>query len=248
VRVNCRPQDQKLTEAELRAVQQLAVEFTTRFVRNKDLAPGIKDLFSKDFIERYLNGRSKALGALAPSDLDFVPGLFYNSRLHTEASREDWLQFYTAANNFLFLGIMSGIKTSPDVTALKPADLYPSSVIKLLDTNPNLSNMIMRKGSSRVVSSVEEMRKATAVLEQAASLMRQQPELQRLKADEAELLKAIREEAFFKPTVRTIDDQFFGYPKGTQIVVINTPVLFRLLIVKANDSFEILWAEPVRGN
>lgn len=144
--LNLRPRtdDQQLTNADLQAVRQLALEFTTRFVRTKDLAPIIKDLYAKDAIDRYLKAKSDVLGR--PSNLDFVPGLFYTSSLFAEASSEDWLRFYTAANNFMFFGIVSALRKSRNASNIKPTDLYPSTVIDLLNTNPNLSNMMVNKG------------------------------------------------------------------------------------------------------
>lgn len=69
-----------------------------------------------------------------------------------------------------------------------------------------------------------------------------------LKFDEQELLKAMQDEKYFKPLVRTIDAQFFGFVQGTQLIFINTPILFRLIIVKTGNTLEILWAEPSRGS
>ena len=242
-----RTNDQQLTDADSQAVRQLALEFTTRFLRTKDLAPIIKDLYAKDSIDRYLKAKSTVLGR--PSNLDFVPGLFYNSRLYAEASREDWLRFYTAANNFMFFGIVSALKKYRNTSNIKPTDVYPSTVIDLLNTNPNLSNMIVTKGTGKAVSSIEEMHKATATLEQAVVLMKTHTEGEPpLKLDEQELLKAMQDDKYFKPLVKTIDAQFFGFTQGTQLIFINTPILFRLIIVKTDNKLEILWAEPTRGS
>ena len=243
-----RTDDQELSDADSRAVRELVLKFSTRFAETKDLAPVIKEFYTTDFLQRYLSGKSNVLPTDRSVEVDFVPGLTYNSRLHAEASSEEWLRFYTAANNFMFFGFMSAIKKQRDGSRITSADLYPSNVIDLLNTNANLSNMIVRKGSSKAVGSVEEMRKATAVLEQAVKLMRQKAEGEPpLKTDEQELMKAMKEDKFFKPVIRTIDNQFFGFDEETKIIVINTPLLFRLLLVKTkNNRLEILWAEPTR--
>jgi hypothetical protein len=92
------------------------------------------------------------------------------------------------------------------------------------------------------------MQKVTATLEQAVSLMRQQAAgAAPVAINEQELIKAMQEDDFFKPIVKNVDDQFFGLPQGTQVVFLNTPILLRLIMVKANDKFEILWAEPSTG-
>jgi hypothetical protein len=247
--LNVRPgtNDQQLTDSDLQAARQVAIEFTTGFARTTDLAPIVADLFSKDFIERYTKAKSKAL-VNRSSDLYFVPGLDYNSRLLADAGPEDWLRFYTAANNFVFLGIMSGIKNSRNVADISATELYPPTVINLLNTNPTLSNMIVRKGRSKAVGSVAEMQKATATLEQAVSLMRRQTNGQPTNINEQEFIKVMQEDEFFRPTVETVDDQFFGLPQNTRVIFINTPILFRLILVKNNNNkLEILWAEPYTG-
>ena len=241
--------DQKVVDSDLQQARQLAIEFTTGFVRTTDLNLLVKDLFRKDFIERYKARKSKDLTANSSHDVYLVPGLDYNSRLLTEASSEDWIRFYTAANNFVFFGVMSGIKNANKTGKVSETELYPSEVIKLLSMNPNLSNMIVRKGKSKAVGSVAEMRAATASLEQAVSLMRQNAKGQPpLNINEKELVKAMQEDELFRPIVETVDDRFYGLPQGTRVIFINTPILFRLILAKANNNkLEILWAEPYTG-
>ena len=239
---------QQLNDVDLQATQQLAIEFTRDYVRTTDLAPLIKERFASDFIQHYIKGRLVDLGAAKSVDLNFVPGLDYDSRLLSKASSEDWLRFYTAANNFVFFGTMSGLKNYRDGANIDATQLYPATVINLLNTDPILSNMIVRKGRSKAVDSVAAMRKTTAILEQAVSLMRQQTKGQTLiKIDEQELIKIIKEDEFFRPTVQTVGDQSFGLAQGTQIVSITTPILFQLVLVKNNNRWEILWAQPYVG-
>ena len=240
---------QQLGNDDLREARQVAIEFTTRFLEKTDLNLLVKDLFLGNFIERYKSEKSKGRKLNSSTDLYFVPGLDYTSNLLVEAGPEDWLRFYTAANNFVFFGSVRAIKNSRDVTNIRATEMYPPSVIRSLNTNDTLSNMIVRKGKSKAVSSVAEMHSATAILERAASLMRQelkgQPPLQ---IDEKEMIKAMEDDDFFKPIVETVDEQFFGLSKGERVIFINTPILFRLMLVKAhNDKFEILWAEPYTG-
>jgi hypothetical protein len=239
---------QQLNDVDLQATQQLAIEFTKDFLRTTDLAPLIKKHFASDFIQRYTKSKLVSLGVANAPRLYFVPGLEYNSRLLTEASPEDWLRFYTAANNFMLFGTMSAIKSSRNGANIDPTQLYPATVINLLNTDPTLSNMIVRKHSSNPVSSVAAMQKTTAILEQAVSLMREQAKGQTpVNIEEQKLIKAFQEDEFFKPTVKTIDDQFFGLTRGTQVVFINTPILMRLMLIKNNNRWEILWAEPYIG-
>lgn len=241
--------DLQLTDIDLQQARQLAIEFTTGFVRTTDLTLLVKELFVKDFIEHYKKAKSKDLTVNSSPDLYFVPGLEYNSRLLAQASSEDWVRFYTAASNFVFFGVMSGIKNSRNAADIRETEMYPPTVIKLLSMNPTLSNIIVRKGKSKAVSSIGEMHKATATLEQAVALMRQNTKGQpHVNINEKELIKAMQEDEFFRPTVETVDDQFFGLPQGTRVIFINTPILFRLMLVKGNNNkLEILWAEPYTG-
>ena len=239
---------QQLGNNDLREARQVAIEFTTRFLEKTDLNPLVKDLFLSNFIERYKSQKSKDRKLNSSTDLYFVPGLDYNSNLLAEVGPEDWLRFYTAANNFVFFGFVTAIKNSRDVSNVRTTEMYPLSVIRLLNTNETLSNMIVRKGNSKPVGSVAEMHSVTAILERAASLMRQELKGQPpLHIDEKEMIKAMEQDDFFKPIVETVDDQFFGLSKGERVIFINTPILFRLMLVKANDKFEILWAEPYTG-
>jgi len=243
-----RSDDQQLTDIDLQESRQLAIEFTTRYLRTTDLSLLIKDLFVKDFIERYKEAKLRKTVNPSPS-VYFVPGLEYNSRLLAEAGPKDWLRFYTAANNFVFFGIMSGIKNSKNAANISANEMYPSGVIELLSTNPSLENMIVRKGKSKPVSSVVEMQKATATLEQSVSIMQQKAKSQSpLNINEKELIKAMEEDEFFRPTLTIVDDQLFGLPKGTRVIFINTPILFRLMLIKTNSTkLEILWADPFTG-
>ena len=240
---------QQVDNSDLREARQVAIEFTTRFLEKTDLNLLVKDLFVSNFIERFKSEKSKDRSLHSATDLYFVPGLDYNSNLLAEAGPEDWLSFYTAANNFVFFGFVSAIKNSRDIANIQATEMYPPSVVKLLNTNETLSNMIVRKGKSRAVSSVAEMHTVTAILERAITLMRQELKGQPpLHLDEKEMVKAMQEDDFFKPIVETVDENFFGLSKGDRVIFINTPILFRLTLVKArNDKFEILWAEPYTG-
>ncbi len=239
---------QQLNDVDLQATQQLAIAFTRDFLRTTDLTPLTQEHFAPDFIQRYTKGKLVGLGVDNSRHLYFVPGLEYDSRLLSEASPEDWLGFYTAANNFVFFGTMFGIKNYRDGAEVDAAQLYPASVINLLNANPFLSNMIVRKGRSKPIDSVTAMRKATATLQQAVSLMRQQTQGKSpVNINEQDLIKVFREDEFFGPKVQTVDEQFFGLAKGTQVVLMTTPILFQLTLVKDDNRWKILWAEPYVG-
>ena len=239
--------DEQLTDNEKQQAREIATQFTSRFVETADLNLLVKDLYRSDFIERFKRGKSKELGGKSATHLYFVPGLDYNSSLLTDASDEDWRRFYIATNNFLFFGFVSGVKEySRNSKDLKATDLYPPTVIKLLDSNPNLANMIERKGKSRAVGSVEEMRQATVTLEQAAAILRKKQNGKPLGSINArELARLMKEDELFRPRLEIVRDESFGFPQGTRFVFINTPFLFRLILVESDGDLKILSAEYV---
>lgn len=235
----------QVTQVEEREAREVARQFTLQFIRTKDLAPIVKDLYWSDFIERYKQSRSKDLNGNS-TDLLLVSGLDYNSRLLTEGNSVDWQRFYIAANNFLLLGFLAGLKHySGEKADIKPTDIYPSSVIKLLDKNLNLANMIVRKGSSKAVGSVEEMRNATATLEQAVSVIRQKERGRSLARIEKKLTKVMTEDDFFKPQLEVTDQDFFGFPKGTRITLIKTPIGLVLMLARDSNRLKIFSTEII---
>lgn len=239
-----RTDEPQVTKAEEQEARELAIQFTIRFGETRDLTPIVRDLYLSDFVERYKKYKAKELNA-GHVDLYFAPGLDYNSRLLTDGDSKDWGRFYVAANNFLLFGFISALKTYSDETAdVKATDMYPSGVIKLLNKNPNLSNMIVRKGRSKAIGSVEEMRAATATLEQAETIMRERGKPLVI-ADKEELVRIIKEDEFFKPRLEVTDEGFFGFPKGTRILVTRTPLGLQLMLTRDDSQLKIFWTEII---
>lgn len=242
--VRSQAQKPQLDAADLKEVQRVTTEFTLEFLRTSDISSLYSKYFLKDFMRRYNSGKAGVPNNLS-SAVHLVPGLYYELRLLNEASDDDWRRLYSAANNFFLFGTAAGLKAWKNKSDIDPKDLYPPSVVELLNANPNLSNMIVRKTRSKDLSSVSEMRAATAVLEKAVSIMRDELKGKPLlELDKKEFSKALEEDEYFKPTAELVDDKFFGFPNGTRMIFINTPLMFRLILVKANDQIQILWAEP----
>ena len=232
------------TKAEEKEARELATKFTILFTDTQDLTPVIKDLYFSDFVERYKNFKTKALNT-RPVDLYFAPGLEYSSQLLTAADAKDWESFYIATNNFLLLGFISGLKVSAnDNREIRASDLYPSQVIELLNRNPTLANMILRKESGRAVGTVEEMRAATATLSQAVLMIREQNKGHLpLIRDKGGLTRVIMEDELFKPRVEVMDEDYFSFPKNTRILIINTPIGLQLMLARDAGRLKIFWTE-----
>ena len=239
-----RTEKPRATDAEEKEARDLATKFTLVFSETQDLTPIIKDFYFRDFVERYKSFKTKALNT-KQVDLYFAPGLEYNSQLLTAADSKDWEGFYVAANNFLILGFISGLKVySNETRDIRVSDLYPSEVIELLHTNPTLANMILRKEPAKAVGTVGEMRAATATLSQAVAMIREKHK-GGLITNKDDLTEVIMHDEFFKPRLEVLDEDFFSFPKNTRILFINTPIGLQLMLARDADRLRIFWTEVI---
>ena len=231
-------------KVEEKEARELAIQFTIRFTETQDLSPIIKELYFRDFIERYKTFKTKELNT-EPVSLYFAPGLEYSSQL-TVADSKAWEDFYVATNNFLILGFISALAGQSDETAnIKPSDLFPSEVIELLDKNPALANMILRKKPAKPVATVGEMRAVTATLAQAATIIRERRGRPPQITDKAELIRIMMNDELFKPRVQVLNESFFGFAKGTRILFIKTPLGLQLMLARDGDRLRIFWTEII---
>jgi hypothetical protein len=178
---------QEITKTEEQEARNLATQFIEQLAESKDFAPVVEHLYAHDFIQRF--NQSKVAHPEMSLDLYFMPGLEYDTALLSQGTTDDWRNFYAAENTFLFLGLVyASKKISAKGENIQPTDLYPQPVIELLNQNPNLSNVIVRRGRGKPISSIDELRKATETLRQAATIMREQTPA---KLDKKELLNAM---------------------------------------------------------
>lgn len=230
---------QELTKTEEQEARTLAAQFIEQFAESKDLAPVVEHLYVLDFIQRF--NKSKLEHPQMSLDLYFIPGLEYDAKLLSLGTPDDWRRFYIAENNFIFLGIVyASKKVSGKGEDIAPTDLYPQPVIDLLNQNPNLSNVIVRKGRGKPISSINELYKATDVLQQAATIMREKTVT---KLDEKELVNALKDK-MFKPNLEISDEEYLGVPEHSRIIFMKTPVLFLLMFVRENNQLKIIFAIP----
>jgi hypothetical protein len=232
------------TEAEEEEARELALRFTIQFAETQDLNPIVRDLYFSGFVERYKSFKIKELNQ-KPVDLYFAPGLDYSSHLLATAHSKDWEDFYVATNNFLLLGFISALKRQSDDTRdVKASDLYPSEVIELLHKNSALANMIVRKGRGNPVSTVAEMRAATATLVQAVTIIRaKQQGRPRGITNKAELTMIMMNDNFFEPRVEVLGESLFNFPKGTRVLFMKTPLGLQLMLARDTDRLRIFWTE-----
>lgn len=236
------------TKAEEKEARELALHFTIKFTETQDLTPIIRDCYFSDFVERYKSFKVLQLNS-KQVDLYFAPGLDYSSALLATANPEDWERFYVAANNFLLLGFISALKRQSDEAPnVQPSDMYPSEVTELLHKNPALANMILRQGRGNPVRTVAEMRAATGTLFQGVTMIRaKQKGSPPVITDKAKLTSIIMNDDFFKPRVEVLNESFFGFSKGTRILLINTPIGLQLMLAADTDRLRIFWTEIIMG-
>ena len=254
-----------LSADEKREALQLSTTFTKRLSESEDLALVMNELFLPDSVERYLKTERKRASAGKDSKIFLAPGLFINAGLLDNAQPEDWRRFYIAANNFMLLGLVNALRHQGDFEDFTPTDMYSREVIELLDTNPLLSNFILKKGPMREFKSVEEMRSATATLEQAVGLMRKASSGQaRDDLDKAVVQMVLRKAApsrqmteedlekaraeVIKPQLEAGDDAILGFPKGTRLISVYAFPVYELVMVKVNGKLRIAWAYLNEGD
>jgi len=252
-----------LTESEKQEAQKLSVTFTERLGQTMDFSTVMNELFLSDAVERYLATEKRKASMDKLSSVFFSPGIVVDISLLERPVLEDWQRFYIAVNNFTLLGFIRATRRNVDFENLKPTDLYPREVIELLDRNPLLSNLILKKSSSRNFKSFEEMRTATATLDQAVAIMRKGlPETIDLEKEvvqqalrkssvkrplnEKDLERARAE--MMSPQLEVTDSEYFGFPKGTRVISVATFSLHQLLLVRVNGLLRIVWAYPFTGD
>jgi len=230
---------QELSKTEEQEARMLAAQFIGQFAESKDLAPVVEHLYVSDFIQRF--NKSKLKQPEMSLDLYFMPGLEYDPTLLSQGTADEWRRFYIAENNFLFLGILYASKKisdkGEDITA---TDLYPQQVIDLLNQNPNLSNVIVRKGRGKPIGSIDELHRATETLQQASTMMREKTSA---KLDQKELASALKDK-IFQPQLEISDTEYLGLPEHSRIIFMKTPVMYLLMFVRQDNQLRIIYAIP----
>ena len=236
--------DPKITKAEMQEAQDLAKNFTLRFIQTKDIKPLLDEFYFSDFIDRYKLWGSKEDNKSVNNI--FVPGLSYHYRVISEGSSEDWRKFYIASHNFILLGFVASLGNAKDNPS-KEADFdlakfYSPQVIALLDKNPNLANMIKNEGQQKTIDTADEMRNVTATLEQALAIVREKHgSSPLLTINDNELTKVFKKD-YFKPHLQLADDEEFGFPTNTRFLIIKTPIAMQLMLAKEKDKLKIVYA------
>lgn len=238
------PEDAKITKAEAQEAQDVAKRFTARFLETGNLMPLLDEFYFSNFTDRYKKFQSKEDNKSANNF--FISGLFFDSKVISEGSSEEWRRFYVSAHNFVLLPIVALLKQGKDNPDKEPdldaVNFYSSSVAALFDKNPNLANVIQKKGDYKPIRSAQELRDTTATLEQGLAIIKEKrKDSLLLKIDDEDLTKIFAQD-YFKPELELADDDDYGFPKDTRFIVIKTPILMRLILAKDKDKLKIVYA------
>lgn len=247
-----------LSEGEKREAQEISVTFTRRLSQTLDFGVVMAELFLSDAVERYLAEEKKRAADSGSSSVTLSAGIFIDVGLLEKATPEDWRNLYVATTNFSLLGFVRLSHQDVSFEDIKPSDLYPAEVIELLDAEPILRNLIEKKTDIRNFKSAGEMRRATAVLQQANAMMRKAlpPEIDLEKTaiqmamrdssrkqplDQKELERARAE--MTAPKLEISDSEYFGFQKNTRMMWVGTFSMHELLMIRIDGKLRIVWAQ-----
>jgi hypothetical protein len=252
------PQPQeKVTQEEARQAQEAADLFVNRLIETGDLGSVIDELFGANFFQRRIKHQKNLIQRQnASSEIFFAPGLEYKPDLLNNATEEDWRRLYIATYNFLYQGVIIVFnKTAKDLLSgntpneVKIENIYPAKISVLFNSHPILKNFIRMKEKSAPISNLEEMRSATALLEQGLRLLREELGNGQLKpsGDSKRLFELMKQTDAFKPFAEVFEKEFYGFPAGTRALLIQTPVMLSLTLVNVNGKYRIVWVESSPG-
>lgn len=249
-----------LSEGERREAQEMSVTFTRRLSQTLDFGVVMEELFLPDAVERYLAEERKRAANSGSAYVTLSAGIFIDVGLLEKATAEDWRKLYIATNNFTLLGLVYASQQNVSFDDIKPSDLYPAEVIKLLDADPILRNLIEKKTDVRNFKSAEEMRRATAVLQQAGAIMRkglpndtdlEKTVIQMVMRDSSRTqpldqkeLEAARAD-MAAPKLEISDSQYFGFQKNTRMMWVGTFSMLELLVIRRDGKLRIVWAQAL---
>lgn len=249
---------EKPTPVETRQALEISHLFMQRMEETGDLQRVIDELFVEDFIWRYIHEQQREMAEPNSSaTVLFAPGLSCKKDLLTQATTQDWQRLYVATYNFFYhLMVISLNQTANDLLNDKePAEevfekLLPSNVTLLFDNHPVLKNFIEAKGKSKAIETVEDMRGVSETLEEGLRLLLEGQDNHIVKPNEEtkKLFEKLRQTEVAEPMLEIAEQESFGYPTGTRMLLVLTPIFFGLNLVEVNGKQKIVWAELFAGD
>jgi hypothetical protein len=246
-----------LTEDERREARQLSVTFTKQLGETLDFEVVMRELFVPDAVERYIALQKKKAAQGGSPYVILDPGIFVEVALLDQASADDWRKLYVQTNNFILLGFVHGLRSNVDFEKLKPTDLYPAAVIRMLDRDPLLKNLILKNGRGRNFHSIGDMQSGATTLAHANELMRK--DAKPIDLEEAFLrlairsapgqmgagvdLDKVRDQAIRVEIDRNAD--LLAGATGERTIMVTTMSLHVLELARTGGALKIVWAYPM---
>ncbi len=234
--------------------QEISNLFMKRLEETGDFSRVIDDLFVEDFMWRYVQEQKRdAAESNSPAAISFTLGLDYKPELLTQATTQDWRRLYVATYNFFYHVMVLGLNQSANdlLNDKEPDDevfekLLPANVSLLLDGHPILKNLLESKGEPKAIETLEELRDVSETLEMALRLL-QSNQTMKLTVESKQVLEKFKLGDFAEPRLEIAENEYFGYPAGTRMLLAITPLLLGLRLVDVNGTQKILWAELDSG-
>ena len=257
--LECFPQkntSSSLTPEEKAAADKLSEQFIQRLIAAGDVEPLIGEMFVTDFVKRlsleakhHRNSDDMWPDRTLPISDKTDLAVFEN------ASLDEMRQFFVGRFRLMNYGIMVSMnlyaRSQSQGTELADDSfdtIYPSSVMKRLENDPYLGNLILKKNlPSRPIATIEDLRNVNKTLSEVSDMLRSKEN-----AKSAELTKEaikmiprsrqIVKEKFDYPLLNDIPGEHFGFPKGTRLIVAFASVGHMLVITKVGSEYKIVYA------
>jgi hypothetical protein len=246
----------EITAEETKAANELADRFVQRLDETGDIGAVVSELFVPDYMERHVREQKLELSEVAESpkrnNLRFVPWIDYSPSLLEQVPALDWRELYVSVFNFSQYGITSGLNLySKEILAGKDFDpdpndvkkIYPKKVRDLLDQDPIVSNLIVRKNTSNIIATVDDFRRVTKILKQADEILRN-PKPLRMNADAVKVQQTFsgKVRAELGPTLIVDEKGRFGFPARTRMFQVWASVWVSLTVTKVGNDYKIIEA------
>lgn len=236
---------QKLTSAEKKAVNDIALRFNKIISETGDISSIMDELFVDDFIVRFIKEKKQEISRnnfrVLSDKHSFAFYLFFKTDLLDKAGLQDWKRFYISIFNFKHYESISILNQASWFNKIELEDLenkmwFPPKLLKFYENHPNLKGFFHRNLDSKTINTVKELQNVNIALEEGFKLLNGKPPTEPLEIYKQQE----KQEPYFGEKVIFTDVEFFGFPKGTKFISIWVSNGYNLHIIKVNGAYKIL--------
>ncbi|MFN0277486.1 MAG: hypothetical protein ACKVRN_02675 [Pyrinomonadaceae bacterium] len=244
-----------LTGEEKKAAQDISQQFIREINENGSIDPVAQKMFVPDFMARYVMEKLVEMSSdkSPDSDILFTSGLDYDSKLLKTATEKDWRELYSSTFDFMYYGFTFTLNArSPSILSGKEFDevelekmlknMYPSKVMKPINNNLFLRNMIRRGSDARPIETLEELREVTKILTEVNKILT--PKKRKLSAESLKVIDAFKMKSGYKlgPELEVCDRSCYGFSSGTRVIRFFATPMHEILITKVEKDYKIIRA------